>query len=114
MYARIIQGRVAELFDEMPTLGSTECALIVGCDIGSDTSWVWDGLSVRPKSADEMLADLSQRCDAKRELVKEAMLYAFAVDGATMDGTLADLRAKWQTIADDEAEETMNILMSGG
>lgn len=115
MYARIVQGRVADLFTEMPELSQAACEMIVACDNGADMSWVWDGANgVRPKNIDETLAELSQKCNAKRELVGHAMLYALAVNGAGMDATMGDLRTKWQTIADNEADETMNILLAGG
>ena len=34
MYARIIDGRVAEVTEEMPVLGVAECALVVEVDAG--------------------------------------------------------------------------------
>ena len=42
MYARIVDGRVAEFFDEMPTLGSTECALIVECPNETQAGWLFE------------------------------------------------------------------------
>ena len=50
MYARIIQGRVAELFGEVPTLGQAECALIVevGPDVQAGWAWSPDGCTPQP------------------------------------------------------------------
>ncbi|SNS00507.1 hypothetical protein SAMN04488503_2298 [Humidesulfovibrio mexicanus] len=41
MYARIIDGRVAERTEKMPALGETECALIVEVDADVQVGWLW-------------------------------------------------------------------------
>lgn len=41
MYARIINGRVAERTVDMPGLGETECALIVVVGAEVQVGWLW-------------------------------------------------------------------------
>lgn len=106
MYARIIQGRVAELFDEMPTLGQAECALIVECAEGSQIGWDFVGGEVVEPSADDLLdaaitaisADFARR----RLLLQSDALFILTSDGPTMSGDLTEIYAKWLELADLE------------
>lgn len=41
MYARIIDGLVAEITKDMPELGPTECAHIVEVGPGVRVGWIW-------------------------------------------------------------------------
>lgn len=82
MYARIIDGHVAELFGEVPTLGQVECALIVEVGAEVRVGWTWaPGGCSGPTLAQAKLAKLGvvlaaadaflgQRCCGYTEMEK--------------------------------------------
>ena len=41
MYARIVEGRVAEVFAQTPELGANECALVVEVAPDVQPGWLW-------------------------------------------------------------------------
>lgn len=66
MYARIIDGHVAELTENTPGLGPTECAHIVEVGLGVRVGWIWtpDGCVPAPEpdpyAAEPEYLDLGQ------------------------------------------------------
>lgn len=65
MYARIVDGKVAELTEDLPALGSTECALIVEVhDWDVQEGWLFLGGQCVPPP-DPTPAELNAALDAQ-------------------------------------------------
>lgn len=114
MYARIIQGRVAELFDEMPTLGSTECALIMECDEVTQVGWPMAGGQIYGPETDVgmelAIMQIVEAYDIKRKGLKDRIAVAMLQDGETEVATRAALAAEWQQVNADEELEILSLL----
>lgn len=82
MYARIIDGRVAELTENLPALGSGECALIV--EVGPEVrpGWLWTPQGCcAPPEPPELTFD-EARAAKMAEIIAgaDALLNALAAD----------------------------------
>ena len=114
MYARIIEGRVAEIFDEMPTLGSTECALIMECGEGTEVGWVMTNGQIYGPGTDVgmelAILQIVASYDHKRKGLKDRMAIALLQDGENEVATRASLAAEWQQTNADEELEILSLL----
>lgn len=99
-YARIIEGAVAAVFEERPTLGPRECAQIVECGEETEVGWPWTpgGCVAQPvpgpnATIDAQIAALEATVTQRR--LREAALTS---DGKTwlanVDTQIAALRAQ--------------------
>lgn len=76
MYARIIEGRVAELSEVPFALGPSECALIVECPDEVKVGWVFNGsVCAAPNPDTAILAQIAElEAMQTPRLLREAML----------------------------------------
>lgn len=114
MYARIIAGRVAETHEDKPVLAPRECAFIVEVGPEVQVGWDWNPECGCTGQTEEELLDatllaIASKYEKKRSTLKADMLTAQIVDGPNLEANLAELRAKWNTLADSENEEIMSL-----
>lgn len=114
MYARIIQGRVADLFDEMPTLGQAECALIVECPNETQAGWLFEAGEVRGPDTEEgmltAIVSIAEAYSLVRKGLKDRMVIAQLQDGENEATVRAALAAEWQQTNADEELEILSLL----
>lgn len=111
MYARIVQGHVAEILEAKPTAAPGECARIVECGEETQVGWHFGGGECVGPTLDEQLQAITAKYDAKKEALQRDTLRILAMDGPGMDAALAAIRAKWPLLADAEEEEIMNLFL---
>lgn len=114
MYAKIVQGHVAELFDEMPALGPSECALIMECGEETKVGWIMTNGQIYGPSTDDGLElsilQIVASYDHKRKGLKDRMAIALLQDGESEEAIRASLVAEWQQTNSDEELEILSLL----
>ena len=100
MYARIVDGRVAEVLVEFPALMAGEVALIVECSTDALPGWLFLGGECVAPPAPDPNADVDAQITALEASVTQRRLREAALteDGrawlADVDGRIAALRTQ--------------------